>query len=179
MIAELALYAVPTTLTALLLAERSGRRRVERALETSEAARRSSDQEAQTLAGRLVISQESERHRIARDLHDNLSQKLALLCMDIDCLAAGTSAHGTRRRRLASHRTRRRHAVTLAAERTSRSVFRLTRTSLRRLTSHRQLSTVSGQRGERTRTITYLTRLILTCAWRIPEFSSEFSVSRC
>jgi signal transduction histidine kinase len=87
----LTVCAEQTALVAALLAEKSRRREAERALATSEAARRSSEREAQTLAGRLILSQESERRRIARDLHDNLSQKLALLCMDIDRLAAGAS----------------------------------------------------------------------------------------
>jgi signal transduction histidine kinase len=91
MIAAPALCAVLTTFAGALLVERSRRRRTEHALQTSEAARRSSDHEAQTLAGRLIAGQESERRRIARDLHDNLSQKLALLCIDIESLATGAS----------------------------------------------------------------------------------------
>jgi len=39
------------------------------------------------LAGRLIASQEAERRRIARELHDDLSQKTALLMMDIEQLA--------------------------------------------------------------------------------------------
>jgi signal transduction histidine kinase len=56
---------------------------------TSEApALRTQDREAAILAGRLIAAQETERHRIARELHDNLGQKLSLLCMDIESLAA-------------------------------------------------------------------------------------------
>jgi PAS domain S-box-containing protein len=40
------------------------------------------------LAGRLIASQEAERHRIARELHDDVSQKLALLSMSLDRLGA-------------------------------------------------------------------------------------------
>jgi signal transduction histidine kinase len=40
------------------------------------------------LAGRLIASQEAERRRIARELHDDLSQKMALLMIDIDRLSA-------------------------------------------------------------------------------------------
>jgi signal transduction histidine kinase len=40
------------------------------------------------LTGRLIGSQENERQRIAREMHDDLSQKLALLNMDINLLAA-------------------------------------------------------------------------------------------
>ena len=91
-VAVAALCAVQAALVAALLVQRSRQRRAEYALRASEAARRSSDREAQTLAGRLILSQESERRRIARDLHDNLSQKLALLCIDIECLGTRTPA---------------------------------------------------------------------------------------
>jgi len=43
-------------------------------------------EELRSLAGRLITIQEEERKRIARDLHDDLSQRLALLCMDLDAL---------------------------------------------------------------------------------------------
>ena len=39
------------------------------------------------LAGRLIVSQEAERQRIARELHDGLSQKISLLNIDVDQLA--------------------------------------------------------------------------------------------
>jgi PAS domain S-box-containing protein len=39
------------------------------------------------LAGRLIASQEAERRRIARELHDDLSQTTALLMMDIERLS--------------------------------------------------------------------------------------------
>jgi signal transduction histidine kinase len=60
----------------------------ERARRNSDAVLRSNDREAVILAQRLIAAQESERHRIARELHDNLGQKLSLLCMDIDGLGA-------------------------------------------------------------------------------------------
>jgi signal transduction histidine kinase len=40
----------------------------------------------QSLAARLITVQEEERKRIARDLHDDLSQRLALHCVDLDVL---------------------------------------------------------------------------------------------
>ncbi len=40
------------------------------------------------LAGKPIASQEDERHRIARELHDNVSQQIALLSIGIDQLAA-------------------------------------------------------------------------------------------
>ena len=39
------------------------------------------------LAGRVIVSQEAERQRIARELHDDLSQKLALLSIDVGQLS--------------------------------------------------------------------------------------------
>ena len=44
------------------------------------------------LAGRLIASQEVERRRIARELHDNLTQKVALLSIGIDHLASEFSS---------------------------------------------------------------------------------------
>jgi len=58
----------------------------EAALRGSEAALRERHIEIQDLAGRLIAAQEAERARIARDLHDDMSQKLALLTIDIDQL---------------------------------------------------------------------------------------------
>jgi PAS domain S-box-containing protein len=43
-------------------------------------------EELRSLAGRLITAQEEERKRIARELHDDLSQRLAMLCMDLDTL---------------------------------------------------------------------------------------------
>jgi signal transduction histidine kinase len=55
-----------------------------------EAVLRSNHREATILAGRLIAAQESERRRIARDLHDNVGQKLALLYVEIESLRART-----------------------------------------------------------------------------------------
>ena len=44
-------------------------------------------EELRGLAGRLMTAQDDERRRIARDLHDDLSQKLAYLAMDLAKLA--------------------------------------------------------------------------------------------
>ena len=38
------------------------------------------------LSGRLLSAQEEERRRIARELHDNLSQQIALLAIEIDAV---------------------------------------------------------------------------------------------
>jgi signal transduction histidine kinase len=45
-----------------------------------------SEASARELSGRLINAQEDERRRIARDLHDDLSQRLALAAIEIDLL---------------------------------------------------------------------------------------------
>lgn len=44
-------------------------------------------EELRSLAGRLMTAQDDERRRIARDLHDDLSQQLAYLAIDLGKLA--------------------------------------------------------------------------------------------
>jgi signal transduction histidine kinase len=51
--------------------------------QTQEKLRRS-EEELHSLAGRLITVQEDERKRIARDLHDDFAQRLALHCVDLD-----------------------------------------------------------------------------------------------
>jgi PAS domain S-box-containing protein len=62
------------------------RKRAEEALRVTGEALRVSSERVEDLAGRLIAAQEAERKRIARDLHDDLSQKLALLSIDIEQL---------------------------------------------------------------------------------------------
>jgi signal transduction histidine kinase len=93
------IFLVETVLLAALLIQRAMRRRAERdreraedALRTADEALRNSDAHARDLAGRLIAAQEAERKRIALDLHDDLSQKLALLSIDIDQLDRSSRA---------------------------------------------------------------------------------------
>ena len=44
------------------------------------------------LAGRLIYAQEEERRRLARELHDDLSQRLAVLAIDVENLRQGLTA---------------------------------------------------------------------------------------
>src|SRR4029453_16015403 len=53
------------------------RQRAEAELRDSEASLRPSHQQNQELAGRLITAQEVERARIARELHDDVGQRLA------------------------------------------------------------------------------------------------------
>jgi signal transduction histidine kinase len=55
----------------------------------AETALRNSEKELRALAGSLITAQEDERRRVARELHDDVTQRLALLSIDIGKLAAG------------------------------------------------------------------------------------------
>jgi signal transduction histidine kinase len=46
--------------------------------------RREAEEELRNLGGRLINAQEEERTRLARELHDDLSQRLAILSFEID-----------------------------------------------------------------------------------------------
>jgi signal transduction histidine kinase len=50
----------------------------------------------QLLAGKLTTAQEDERRRMARDLHDDLNQKLAFLAMDLSRLMNKEGSEGLR-----------------------------------------------------------------------------------
>jgi signal transduction histidine kinase len=68
-----AVLAAQSLLIGALLVQRRTRQRAELALHD--------------LSGRLLSAQEDERRRIARDLHDNVSQRVALLAIGIEQLA--------------------------------------------------------------------------------------------
>jgi len=75
----------------------TARKASERALADGEAALRASHIDNQTLAARLIVAQETERQRISRDLHDDLSQKLAVLNIEVTRLAADSPPEIRRR----------------------------------------------------------------------------------
>jgi signal transduction histidine kinase len=58
--------------------------------------RRSAEGRLRQLSGRLIAAQEDERSRIARDLHDDASQRLALLAIELDQRQAQSLADGVR-----------------------------------------------------------------------------------
>ena len=62
------------------------RKRAEEALRTSEEALRQGKESYRNLAGQLLTAQEAERKRLARELHDDLSQRLAGLAMEAEML---------------------------------------------------------------------------------------------
>jgi len=59
------------------------RRNAEVALQASEAALRQSQQQLQLLTAGLIAAQEEERARIARELHDDISQQLAAVNLEL------------------------------------------------------------------------------------------------
>jgi PAS domain S-box-containing protein len=67
-----------------VMEEITERVRAQEALAASEAALRHSH--ARSLAGRLITAQETERTRIARELHDDVSQRLATLAIGLSSL---------------------------------------------------------------------------------------------
>jgi two-component system sensor histidine kinase UhpB len=62
------------------------RKRAEQAIHENEGILQAVNQQLQDLAGRLIASQEVERARLARDLHDGLSQQLAGLSIALSAL---------------------------------------------------------------------------------------------
>ncbi len=54
-------------------------------------AERCSEDKQKTLAALLICAQEEERSRIARELHDDIAQQLALICIDIDRIRTSAS----------------------------------------------------------------------------------------
>ena len=80
-----------------LLVQQRQRRRAEARARSSEQALRLSDERIRDLGGRLLNAQESERARIARELHDDISQQLALLEIDLELLGQTASGPGRRR----------------------------------------------------------------------------------
>lgn len=79
-IGVISLCVIEALLICGLLLQRVYRRRAEQRL-------RESQRELRALAGRLLQAQETERRRIARELHDDLNQSLALLAVELDLLS--------------------------------------------------------------------------------------------
>lgn len=75
--------AAQGTIIGGLLVQRRNRRRVEAALRDSEGKARASFHEVRELAGRLITAREEERARIARDLHDDIGQRVASLAIGL------------------------------------------------------------------------------------------------
>lgn len=63
----------------------------------AEGVSRESQRELRTLSARLLQAQETERRRIARELHDDLNQSLALIAVELDLLARDPDGPGAAR----------------------------------------------------------------------------------
>jgi signal transduction histidine kinase len=59
------------------------RKQAEQASRESERMLRQNESDLRRLAGRLIYAQEEERSRIARELHDDLAQRLAVVAIDV------------------------------------------------------------------------------------------------
>jgi signal transduction histidine kinase len=78
-----ALVLAQTALISGLLLSRRRRRRAEEQTRRTETELRSSYERIRSLGSRLLHAQETERAHIARELHDDISQQLALLSIDL------------------------------------------------------------------------------------------------
>jgi len=90
------LFLAQTILIGALLVQRARRRRAEERLRAHDSELRASYARIHDLGGRLLTAQETERSRIARELHDDVSQQLALLEMDLEILGTSTPEHRDR-----------------------------------------------------------------------------------
>ncbi|MFZ5876612.1 MAG: ATP-binding protein [Nitrospirota bacterium] len=65
------------------------RMKTQQALKRSQSALRESQQNLRVLAGKLLSAQEEERRRLARELHDDLTQRLATLAIELGAIEQG------------------------------------------------------------------------------------------
>lgn len=63
--------------------------------------RKLAEEAAHDLSGRMIGAQEAERARIARELHDDLSQSLALLSIQLEVLSGEADKPGTIKKKVA------------------------------------------------------------------------------
>ena len=97
------LLLAQATLIGAMLVQAARRRKAEMAEAESQTRLRESYDRIRDLNGRLLNAQENERSRIARELHDDVSQQLGLLAIDLQLMIAagaerrlniGGMAHG-------------------------------------------------------------------------------------
>jgi signal transduction histidine kinase len=85
-LAAIVALVAQSTLIAGLLVQRGRRREAEAQARSSEAALRASYERIRDLGGRILHAQETERARIARELHDDIGQQVALLQVDLELM---------------------------------------------------------------------------------------------
>jgi signal transduction histidine kinase len=86
----LAIVVAQTVLIAALLVQRAHRQEAEERVRNSQTALQRSFDRIRDLGARLIGAQDEERARIARELHDDVSQQMALLEIDIELLRGAT-----------------------------------------------------------------------------------------
>ena len=107
-LAVLVLIVLQTAVVVYLLIEHRKRLLVQRALEHDIAERKKAEVALTDLSVRLINAQEEERRRLARELHDDINQRLAMLTIDLEkmamCLPADSNGAAGRLQEL-SNRT--------------------------------------------------------------------------
>jgi signal transduction histidine kinase len=88
----LAILLAQAALITGLIVQRRRKRQVEERLRCREAELRISYDRIRDVGGRLLTAQEAERSRIARELHDDIGQQLALLRFDLHHLSGDAEA---------------------------------------------------------------------------------------
>ena len=89
-----AILLAQSALIAGLLVQRSRRRHAEEEVRASQAELRSSYERVRALGAGLLSAQDTERARIARELHDDVSQQVALLEVDLELLTDAVDGKG-------------------------------------------------------------------------------------
>ena len=98
-----ALVLAQAALIAGLLLQADRRRQAEKRLRSSQEQLRTSYDRIRDLGRRLLAAQEEEHSRLARELHDDVSQQLSVLSIDLEMLSHGGPDRQADRERLAHH----------------------------------------------------------------------------
>ncbi len=102
-VAAAALVLAQAGLIAGLLLQADRRRQAEKQLRSSEEQVRTSYDRIRDLGRRLLAAKEEEHSRLARELHDDVSQQLSVLSLDLEMLSHGGPDRQEDRQRLANH----------------------------------------------------------------------------
>jgi signal transduction histidine kinase len=94
LLAAVTLFAIQTALIAGLLIQRTRRQRAEGKLRDSQTALIGSHERNRDLAARLLRAQETERSRIARELHDDICQRMLLLTIELESVDRSNDGEG-------------------------------------------------------------------------------------
>ncbi len=92
-VGALVLLLAQTGLIVGLIVQRTRRRDAEKRVLRGQADLRTSYERIRYLGARLLKAQDDERSHVARELHDDISQQMALLEMDLELLSAGAESN--------------------------------------------------------------------------------------